>query len=313
MAEVTRRRYRQAASCTPRSVAIPYDFLVLATGATHSYFGHDEWAEVAPGLKRIEDATRIRRRILIAFERAELTQRRRPSGARLLTFVIVGGGATGVEMAGAIAEIARQTLANGLSPHRPTHLAHRPDRGRAARAAGLARRICRTTCSATLDPQGRRGDDLDARDRLRSARRRSRARPHRRRAPSSGRPAWSPRRRRAGSTPSMIAPGACRSAPICRCRGHPDVFVIGDTAAAIDQAGRAVPGIAPAAKQMGALCRAADRGADRRHAGAGAVPLSPPGRSRHHRAARRGGEARPPASSGLRRLAVLERGPHLSS
>src|SRR6266540_2700677 len=87
-----------------------YDYLVLATGATHSYFGHDEWAEFAPGLKRIEDATRIRRSILLAFERAELagddTERQ-----RLLTFVIVGGGATGVEMAGAIAEIARQTLA----------------------------------------------------------------------------------------------------------------------------------------------------------------------------------------------------------
>ena len=83
---------------------------MIATGATHAYFGHDEWEAYAPGLKRIEDATRIRRSILIAFERAELTndtaERR-----RLLTFVIVGGGATGVEMAGAIAEIARQTLA----------------------------------------------------------------------------------------------------------------------------------------------------------------------------------------------------------
>src|SRR5215831_10730827 len=92
------------------SITVPYDYLLLATGATHSYFGHDEWAEAAPGLKRIEDATRIRRRILIAFERAELaadeTERR-----RLLTFVIVGAGATGVEMAGAIAEVARQTLA----------------------------------------------------------------------------------------------------------------------------------------------------------------------------------------------------------
>src|SRR5215468_8265737 len=82
------------------SISVPYDYLVLATGATHSYFGHDEWAEAAPGLKRIEDATRIRRRILIAFEQAELAsdagERR-----RLLTFVIVGAGATGVEMAGA--------------------------------------------------------------------------------------------------------------------------------------------------------------------------------------------------------------------
>src|SRR5262249_52500420 len=92
------------------SVSIPYDYLVLATGATHSYFGHDEWSEVAPGLKRIEDATRIRRRILIAFERAELATDP-PQRQRLLTFAIVGGGATGVEMAGAISEIARQSLA----------------------------------------------------------------------------------------------------------------------------------------------------------------------------------------------------------
>src|SRR5689334_777567 len=77
------------------SMSISYDYLVLATGASHAYFGHDEWAEVAPGLKRIEDATRIRRRILIAFERAELTVDE-AERQQLLTFVIVGGGATGV-------------------------------------------------------------------------------------------------------------------------------------------------------------------------------------------------------------------------
>jgi NADH:ubiquinone reductase (H+-translocating) len=89
---------------------IPYDYLVIATGAMHSYFGHDEWSDVAPGLKRIDDATRIRRSILIAFEQAE-AMAELAEKCRLLTFVIVGGGATGVEMAGAIAEIARQTLA----------------------------------------------------------------------------------------------------------------------------------------------------------------------------------------------------------
>jgi NADH dehydrogenase/putative oxidoreductase len=85
---------------------IPYDYLVLATGATHSYFGKDEWARFAPGIKRIEDALEIRRRILTAFERAEgvsLEQDRKG----LLTFLIVGGGPTGVELAGAIAELAR--------------------------------------------------------------------------------------------------------------------------------------------------------------------------------------------------------------
>jgi putative oxidoreductase len=86
--------------------AIPYDYLVLSTGATHSYFGNDAWTPYAPGLKRIEDAIEIRRRILIAFERAEATADP-VERAALLTFLIVGGGPTGVELAGAIAELAR--------------------------------------------------------------------------------------------------------------------------------------------------------------------------------------------------------------
>lgn len=88
-----------------------YDYLVLATGATHAYFGHDEWAHDAPGLKTIDDATEIRRRFLLAFESAE---READAEARrsLLTFVIVGGGPTGVELAGAMAEIARQVMPN---------------------------------------------------------------------------------------------------------------------------------------------------------------------------------------------------------
>lgn len=88
---------------------IPFDTLVLATGARHAYFGHDEWEPYAPGLKTIEDSTAIRRRILLAFEKAE----RAPDAgerARYLTFVIVGGGPTGVELAGTIAELARDTL-----------------------------------------------------------------------------------------------------------------------------------------------------------------------------------------------------------
>jgi len=87
-----------------------FDFLVIATGARNSYLGRDHWAETAPGLKRIEDATRIRRGILSAFEEAELAHDD-AERKRLLTFVIIGGGPTGVEMAGAIAEVARQTLA----------------------------------------------------------------------------------------------------------------------------------------------------------------------------------------------------------
>ena len=89
--------------------AVPFDSLILATGATHHYFGHDEWADFAPGLKTIEDATEIRRRILSAFEKAE-RETDPLVRARLLTFVVVGGGPTGVEMAGAIRELAAKTM-----------------------------------------------------------------------------------------------------------------------------------------------------------------------------------------------------------
>jgi NADH dehydrogenase len=87
-----------------------YDYLILATGSRHSYFGHDEWEKIAPGLKSLEDAVEIRRRILLAFEFAEKTQDPEARAAAM-NFVIIGGGPTGVEMAGAIAEIARETLA----------------------------------------------------------------------------------------------------------------------------------------------------------------------------------------------------------
>src|SRR3546814_3547044 len=88
---------------------IPYGRLVLATGAQHAYFGHDEWEAVAPGLKKITDATHIRERVLMAFERAE-TEPDPAERSRLLTFVVVGAGPTGVAMAGALAELARFAL-----------------------------------------------------------------------------------------------------------------------------------------------------------------------------------------------------------
>lgn len=89
---------------------IPYDYLVLATGARHAYFGHEDWEPYAPGLKSIDDATAIRRRVLMAFERAEMTTDA-CMRERLLTFIVVGAGPTGVELAGTIAELARRTLA----------------------------------------------------------------------------------------------------------------------------------------------------------------------------------------------------------
>ena len=98
---------------------MPYDYVIVASGATHAYFGHDEWRASAPGLKTIEDALDIRRRVLLAFERAEREAdpvRREP----LLTFVVIGGGPTGVEMAGALAEISRQSLARDFRHFDPS-------------------------------------------------------------------------------------------------------------------------------------------------------------------------------------------------
>ena len=117
--------------------ALPYDHLIVAAGATHSYFGNDQWAPLAPGLKTLADAFDIRRRVLMAFEMAELEAdpvRRKA----LMTFVVIGAGPTGVEMAGTLAEIARHTL-SGEFRHRAGRRRGAAGRGRPARAAGHAR------------------------------------------------------------------------------------------------------------------------------------------------------------------------------
>ena len=98
---------------------VHYDWLILATGARHSYFGRDDWARHAPGIKSIEDATAVRRRVLLALERAE-TEPHHASRQALLTFIVIGGGPTGVEMAGAIAELARKSVSRdfrSITPH----------------------------------------------------------------------------------------------------------------------------------------------------------------------------------------------------
>src|SRR5262249_2299529 len=98
---------------------VSYDFLIMATGATHAYFGHDDWQIPAPGLKTLEDALEIRRRVLLAYEHAE----RESDPAKretLLTFVVIGGGPTGVELAGALAEMSRQSLARDFRHFDPS-------------------------------------------------------------------------------------------------------------------------------------------------------------------------------------------------
>ena len=227
---------------------MPFDYLVLAAGATHSYFGHDEWSKVAPGLKRIEDATRIRRRILIAFECAEIAtdpaeQRRR------LTFVIIGGGATGVEMAGAIAEVARQTLAADFRRIDP-------------RTA----RIVLIEAGERLLPNFSPGLSDYARDALTRAGVDIMTKTAATKCDASGVDTntgridadtiiWaagvvaSPAGRWLGAETDRagrVKVGGDLSLP-----GHPEIFIIGDTAAVSDAKGNPVPGVAPAAKQMG--------------------------------------------------------------
>jgi NADH dehydrogenase len=227
---------------------ISYDHLVVATGATHSYFGHDDWAKFAPGLKRIEDATRIRRSILLAFEQAELAGND-AERQRLLTFVIVGGGATGVEMAGAIAEIARQTLANDFRridprnsriilleagprviPTLPEDLSQYAERALTRMGVDVrtsTRVIGCDACGVDVD-HGR----IDASTIIWAAG-----------VVASPAASWlGAAHDRAGRV--LVRPDL--SVP-----DHPEVFVIGDAAAIHGDDGEPVPGVAPAAKQMG--------------------------------------------------------------
>jgi NADH:ubiquinone reductase (H+-translocating) len=231
-----------------RDGAVPYDFLIVATGATHAYFGHPEWEKDAPGLKTLEDAIDIRRRVLVSYEAAE----REDDPARRaewLTFVVVGGGPTGVELAGALAEIARHVLARDFRRIDPRTArvvlveagprilpAYVPDLSEKA-----AKRLQRMGCEVLL------GTPVTAVD-------------------AEG-VTVGPRRIRshcviwaAGVAPSPIARslgapldrvGRVKAARDLSVPGAPEVFVIGDLAAVDDEQGRPVPGLAPPAIQGG--------------------------------------------------------------
>jgi NADH dehydrogenase len=222
---------------------LAYDNLIVATGSTHSYFGHDEWAPFAPGLKTLDDALEIRRRVLIAFERAE----RETNAARRaawLTFVVVGGGATGVELAGTFAEIARHTL-QGEFRHFDPHSA------RVVLVEGTDRVLQVYPPDLSLKAQlqlerlgvtvwvGRMVTGVDAdgvslgTERLAS-----------KTVVWAAGVAASPLGRSLGAP--LDRAGRVRVAPDLSVPGHPEIYVAGDLAS-ID----GVPGIAPAAKQMG--------------------------------------------------------------
>jgi NADH:quinone reductase (non-electrogenic) len=227
---------------------IPYDYLIIAAGARHAYFGHDEWEEVAPGLKKIDDATAIRHRILVAFEKAE-TSHDPEERRRLLTFVIVGGGPTGVEMAGAIAELAKKTLVKDfrtidpasarviLVEGGPRVLASFPE-GLSAKARcsleKLGVEVLTNTPVEICDAGGvvSAGRRIEARTIL-----------------------WAAGVQAAPAAKWLQADkdraARVKVEPDLSVRGDPDIFVIGDNAAVMQANGQPVPGVAPAAKQMG--------------------------------------------------------------
>jgi NADH dehydrogenase len=226
---------------------VPYDYLIVATGATHAYFGHSEWASRAPGLKTLDDALEIRRRVLLAFEAAE----REPDPVqrqRLLTFVIVGAGPTGVELAGALAEIARQTLKEDFRSIHPESarivlleggpdvLPTFPEPLRKAARASLTRlgvdvRTGSMVREVTQD--GVRVDDesIAAETVLWAAG-----------------VAASPLVRSLGTPLDRV--GRVLAEPTLTVPGHSEIFVVGDVCA-LQQDGRPLPGVAQVAKQEG--------------------------------------------------------------
>lgn len=227
---------------------LPYDFLVVATGVRHDYFGNDQWENFAPGLKTVEDAIDIRERLLMAFEMAEMSTDTAERDANL-TIVIVGGGATGVEMAGSIAELAKAALVKDfrrIDPRQarvllveagPSVLPSFPEALSAAAKRSLEKlgvvvkvnsRV--TGCDANSVTLG--DERIPAATVIWAAG-----------VKASPAATWlNANADRAG----RVMVGADFSVP-----GHPEVFVVGDTASLTDAAGRRLPGVAPAAKQAG--------------------------------------------------------------
>ena len=227
---------------------IGYDGLVLAAGASHSYFGHDDWEVFAPGLKTLEDALEIRRRVLLAYEAAE----RERDGAEqraLLTFVVIGGGPTGVELAGALGEISRQTIARDfrlidptkariilleggprILPTFPESLSRSAED--ALRRIGVEVRTNASVTRVTADAVWLGGEQIRARTVL-----------------------WAAGVAAAPLARTLGAPldhaGRVLVEPDLSVPGHPEAFAIGDMCAFLHQTGAPLPGVAPVAIQQG--------------------------------------------------------------
>ena len=228
---------------------IPYDQLVIATGARDSFFGHDDWAGVTSSLKTIENATAMRRRILIAFERAEDTpdaiERR-----RLLTFVIIGGGPTGVELAGALAELAKKALARDFRRIDPTTARIILVEAEPRLLSGFPSSLS-TVAERALKRLGvevRTGTRVSACDNCGAVIGDERI--ESRTVIWAAGVAASPAATWLGVTPGRG--GRVPVLPNLTVPDHPEIFVIGDTAQVMGLSGRPLPGVAPVAKQQGA-------------------------------------------------------------
>jgi len=248
-----------------QAAELPYDYLVLAPGARTHYFGHDDWAEVAPGLKDLDDAVEIRRRVLLAFEAAE----REPDPAvraRLLSFVVIGGGPTGVELAGAIAELSRFVLSRDFRTARPSEARVLLVEGGPRLLPSFDPQLSEKTVlqlselgvhvrtgtvvehihNAGVTLKG--GEEVGASTVLWAAG-----------------VSCSPLIRALGVP--VDRQGRAQVQTDCSLPGHPHVFVIGDAAAFLDEHGQALPGVSPTAMQMGRYVAAIIA----RESGAGAV------------------------------------------
>jgi NADH dehydrogenase/putative oxidoreductase len=252
--------------------SLPYDSLILATGARHAYFGHDDWETAAPGLKTLDDATAIRRRLLLAFEQAETTANAAAREA-LLTFVIIGGGPTGVELAGAIAELARNGLTHEFRAIDPAQarvmLIQSGDRLLPTFPPALSSAALRALQTLGVEVcLGRAVDAVDAHGVTLGGQRIACATSFwAAGVAASAAAAWL-------GAPSDRA-GRLIVAPDLTVPGHPDIFAVGDTAAVNAWNGQPVPGLAPAAKQAGQYAAGVIRA---RLAG---KPAPPPFRYRH--------------------------------
>lgn len=238
--------------------SLRYDILVIATGARHSYFGNDAWSRHAPGIKTIDDATQVRRSILLAMEHAEtFRQARNALREEYLTFVVIGGGPTGVEMAGAIAELTRHAAEMDfryitpkcvrivLIEAGPRLLAALPEplaakAQRALERLGVQVRLNGRVTNIDSDGVTVGGEHIEAATVIWAAG-----------VKASPAGAW------LGVATDRV--GRVEVEQDLTVPGRPEIFVIGDTAAVRDQRGRTVPGIAPAAKQQGAFVARAIR------------------------------------------------------